>query len=135
MYFLNRNNSDDWLWWREFTHSPYTISISMSIFFMFLMFLSYKLFNFLCENKNFKNYIYIYILLSFLFISPILIYLYDNNLNIKQLYYIYIIFGCIEFLCFYFIPIILKLFKKYPKLKINFKFKRKPKNNIPTQSN
>lgn len=129
MYFLNNNRNVDWPWWREFVHSPYTISIGMSMTFLIFMFLSYKLFNFLCENKNFKNHIYIYIWLSILFISPILIYLYDNNLNIKQLYYIYIIFGFIELLCFYFIPIIFKL-------KIDFNFKRKHKQNtIPTQSN
>lgn len=117
MYLLN-NRNEDWSWWGKFVDSPYTISISMSMTFFILMFVSYKLFVHFCNSKNFKNYIYIYTTLTFLFISPLLFYFFANNLNIKNVYYIFIIFGCIELLCFYFVPIILKVIKKYPKLKI-----------------
>ncbi len=129
MYFLNRND-DNWLWWTEFVNSPYTISIAMSMTFLILMFVSYKLFVRFCDNKNFKNYIYIYTALTFFFISPLLFYFFNNNLNIKSVYYIFIIFGCIELLYFYFIPIILKLIQKFPKLKSIFKLKKSKQNNI-----
>lgn len=133
MYFLNRN--EFWPWWDDFINSPYTFSIALSLTFLFLMFVPYKLFIRFCDNKNIKNYIYIYATLTFFLICPLLFYFFNNNLNIKSVYYIFIIFGCFELLYFYFIPIILKLIQKFPKLKSIFKFKRKSnQNNISSQS-
>ncbi|WP_425381235.1 hypothetical protein [Spiroplasma endosymbiont of Polydrusus pterygomalis] len=54
MYFLNHND-DNWPWWTEFVNSLYTISIAMSMTFLILMFVSYKLFVRFCDNKNFKK--------------------------------------------------------------------------------
>lgn len=116
MFFLNRN--EFWPWWNDFINSPYTISIAISLTFLFLMFVPYKLFIRFCDNKNFK--IYIYASLTFFLICPLLFYFFANNLNIKNVYYIFIIFACIELLYFYFIPIILKLIQKFPKLKSIF---------------
>lgn len=118
MFFLNRN--EFWPWWNDFINSPYTISIAISLTFLFLMFVPYKLFIRFCDNKNFKIYIYIYASLTFFLICPLLFYFFANNLNIKNVYYIFIIFACIELLYFYFIPIILKLIQKFPKLKSIF---------------
>ncbi len=135
MYFLNRN--EFWPWWGDFINSPYTISIAISLTFLFLMFVPYKLFIRFCDNKNLKNYIYIYIYttLSFLFISPLLFLFFNSSMNLKNVYYIFIIFACIELLYFYFIPIILKLIRKFPKLKSIFKFKSKSNQNNISQSN
>ncbi|WDA53790.1 MAG: hypothetical protein PPFGHCPK_00912 [Spiroplasma endosymbiont of Drosophila atripex] len=67
MYFLNRN--EFWPWWGDFINSPYTISIAISLTFLFLMFIPYKLFIRFCDNKNLKNYIYIYHLKFFIYKS------------------------------------------------------------------